>query len=53
MSPPIDRAASLGDTARAVTFSNSVLAISITLLVLDLHRPELSPGRLLPGLLAQ
>jgi uncharacterized membrane protein len=40
-------------TGRAEAFSDAVLAIVITLLVLDLHPPEGEPGRLLSGLLQQ
>jgi uncharacterized membrane protein len=41
------------DTTRAEAFSDAVLAIVITLLVLDLKAPEHEPGQLLRGLLAQ
>ena len=41
------------DTVRAEAFSDAVLAIIITLLVLDLRPPESEPGQLLSGLLAQ
>jgi uncharacterized membrane protein len=43
----------LSDTARAETFSDGVLAIVITLLVLDLRPPTSEPGRLLSRLLEQ
>ena len=39
------------DTGRAEAFSDAVLAIIITLLVLDLRPPEFSPGKLWIGLL--
>ncbi|GII23825.1 TMEM175 family protein [Planosporangium mesophilum] len=41
------------DTRRAEAFSDGVLAIVITLLVLDLRTPSVPPGHLLEGLLAQ
>jgi hypothetical protein len=41
------------DTARAETFADAILAIVITLLVLDLKVPDVPPGRLAHGLLAQ
>jgi uncharacterized membrane protein len=41
------------DTVRAEAFSDAVLAIIITLLVLDLRPPESEPGQLLSGLLEQ
>jgi uncharacterized membrane protein len=41
------------DVARAEAFSDGVLAIVITLLVLDLRPPPHEPGHLLEGLLAQ
>lgn len=41
------------DTNRALAFSDGVLAIIITLLVLDLRPPEGEPGQLLSGLLEQ
>jgi uncharacterized membrane protein len=41
------------DTVRAEAFSDGVLAIIITLLVLDLRPPDTEPGQLLPGLLRQ
>jgi uncharacterized membrane protein len=41
------------DTARAETFADAVLAIVITLLVLDLKAPDVPPGCLAHGLLAQ
>lgn len=43
----------LSDTGRAEAFSDAVLAIIITLLVLDLRPSELPPGGLLAGLLEQ
>ncbi len=41
------------DTGRAEAFSDAILAIVITLLVLDLRVPDMKPGHLLSGLLAQ
>ncbi|RZU77766.1 uncharacterized protein DUF1211 [Micromonospora kangleipakensis] len=41
------------DTGRAIGFSDAVLAIIITLLVLDLRTPEVPPGGLLHALLSQ
>ena len=41
------------DTGRAEAFSDGVLAIVITLLVLELKLPEGEPGQLLSGLLQQ
>jgi uncharacterized membrane protein len=41
------------DTSRAEAFSDAVIAIVITLLVLELTPPETEPGGLLTGLLGQ
>lgn len=41
------------DPARAVAFSDAIIAIVITLLVLDLRPPKTEPGGLLPALLAE
>lgn len=41
------------DPTRAVAFSDAVIAIVITLLVLDLRPPETEPGELLDGLLSE
>jgi len=41
------------DPSRAVAFSDAVIAIVITLLVLDLRPPETEPGELLDGLLSE
>lgn len=41
------------DTNRAEAFSDAVIAIVITLLVLELTPPETEPGELLAGLLGQ
>lgn len=43
----------LSDTDRLETFSDSVLAITITLLVAEIIRPEHSPGQLLNKLIEQ
>jgi uncharacterized membrane protein len=43
--------ATRADPARAVAFSDAVIAIVITLLVLDLRPPNTEPGHLLAGLL--
>jgi uncharacterized membrane protein len=45
--------AARSDTSRAVAFSDAVIAIVITLLVLDLRPPETEPGGLLPALLGE
>jgi uncharacterized membrane protein len=44
---------SRSDAGRTEAFSDGVLAIVITLLVLDLRVPRARPGHLLAGLLAQ
>lgn len=43
----------LSDTDRLEAFSDAVLAITITLLVVDIVRPQYEPGHLLHQLLAQ
>jgi uncharacterized membrane protein len=43
----------LSDSTRVEAFSDAVMAIALTLLVLDLRPPESEPGRLLDGLLDQ
>jgi hypothetical protein len=43
----------LADTDRLESFSDSVFAITITLLVAEIVRPEYEPGHLLEKLLAQ
>jgi uncharacterized membrane protein len=47
-----DNASSHFETARTAGFSDSVLAIAITLLVLDLRPPQLAPGQSLGEALA-
>ena len=47
------RSATRSDTSRAVAFSDAVIAIVITLLVLDLRPPESEPGGLLTALLGE
>ena len=41
------------DTSRAVAFSDAIIAIVITLLVLDLRPPDAEPGELLAALLGE
>lgn len=53
MSDEADHAAAMSTTERTVAFSDGVLAIVITLLVLDLTTPEVEPGQLFAGLLQQ
>jgi uncharacterized membrane protein len=45
--------AARSDTSRAVAFSDAIIAIVITLLVLDLRPPESEPGGLLAALLEE
>jgi uncharacterized membrane protein len=45
--------ATRSDTSRAVAFSDAIIAIVITLLVLDLRPPEAEPGGLLDALLGE
>ena len=47
------RFARLSDTSRVEAFSDGVFAIVITLLILDLGVPDVAPGGLREGLLAQ
>ena len=47
------RPSAISDTSRAAAFSDGVLAIAITLLVLDLRPPPHQPGGLLAELLRQ
>ncbi|MGH3926417.1 MAG: TMEM175 family protein [Pseudonocardiaceae bacterium] len=53
MSDSRQRVVPVSDTGRVEAFSDGVLAIVITLLVLDLRPPDVDPGGLLSGLLAQ
>lgn len=53
MSQSQDRSGSWSETGRVEAFSDAVLAIVITLLVLDLQPPEHRPGQLLTALLDQ
>lgn len=53
MAAPRRDTSTLSDTRRAEAFSDSVLAIIITLLALDLRPPTVAPGRLFEGLLEQ
>jgi uncharacterized membrane protein len=48
---PGSRVPTRADPARAVAFSDAIIAIVITLLVLDLRPPKTEPGGLLAGLL--
>jgi uncharacterized membrane protein len=45
--------ATRSDPGRAVAFSDAIIAIVITLLVLDLKPPDTEPGGLLAGLLGE
>ena len=47
------RNATRSDPGRAIAFSDAIIAIVITLLVLDLRPPETEPGGLLTALLAE
>jgi uncharacterized membrane protein len=47
------RDATRSDPGRAIAFSDAIIAIVITLLVLDLRPPETEPGGLLTALLAE
>jgi uncharacterized membrane protein len=48
---PSSSVSTRADPARAVAFSDAIIAIVITLLVLDLRPPNTEPGKLLAGLL--
>jgi len=51
--PKQESKATRSDPGRAVAFSDAIIAIVITLLVLDLRPPEAEPGELLTALLGE
>lgn len=50
--PLPDKESRLAETNRVEAFSDGVFAIIVTLLVLEIHRPEIVPGKLAEELLA-
>ena len=52
MPPAPEREQRLSETSRVEAFSDGVFAIIVTLLVLEIHRPSIVPGKLMEELLA-